>query len=134
MMGDNEFEIFVRMCDKAEEIQRHRFNENGILIYWEDGDLFCSNINYGSWVVCTEYGMWPLNRNQGYIWLPRQGELQVLSGLLWRAFDMLCLEMASKGGSAEYMETKQQVGIMAVMKLNHNKVWNGEDWIEIGGD
>lgn len=63
------------------------------------------------------------------IWLPYQDQLQKMSGLPWRAFDMLCLEMASKGGSAEHIETKEQVAIMAVMNLLYNKVWQEQDWV-----
>ena len=56
------------------------------------------------------------------VWLPRQDQLQILSGLSWQEFDKECLKYDA--------ETKEQAGIQAVMKEKYNKVWDGERWIK----
>ena len=58
------------------------------------------------------------------ICLPRQDQLQILSGLSWQEFDKRCIDR-------EYVfsTTKEIAGIQVTMKENHNKVWDGNGWL-----
>lgn len=102
---------YIKMCD-CEEIQRdHTF---------KIGD-FVHNLDHGfdEWTgYVGDNECFPYNDS---IWLPHQDQLQKLSGLSWREFDRSC---------QVYNETtKEQAGIIVVMKKKFNKTWDGKKWI-----
>jgi hypothetical protein len=130
---------YIQMCEKAEEIQAdHK---------WE----------YGDWLV-AEYGIFQIGTasfnyskdptvppvrselpvatiqsddNEGsaftgkLIWLPTQDRLHVLSDYTWMDFDKKCLMVQDNFGFL----TKEQAGIMVVMKEKFNKIWSGSEWV-----
>ena len=59
------------------------------------------------------------------VWLPRQDQLQEMSGLDWRSFDRKCLVYEHP----VRVPTKEQAGIRVVMKEKYNKTWSGEAWV-----
>ncbi len=66
-------------------------------------------------------------KNDKIIWLPRQDQLQEMSGLDWRSFDKKCLVYEHP----TLVPTKEQAGIRVVMKEKYNKTWDGNNWISI---
>ncbi len=123
---DRSFEN-IKMCEKATEIQKlNSFQEGNF--YWCDG---CgtgvayydrSGIFGGSEKGYIDYGHGVRERPNPYtVWLPRQDQLQKISGLTWQDFDLACLKYNT--------DTKEQAGCCVVMKEKYNKVWSGEDGI-----
>ena len=106
-------ETYIKMCD-CEEIQ-------GLAPYRPIA--LQTGINYSyDYVVCTTD---IYSNDCKVIWLPRQDQLQEMSGLDWRSFDRKCLVYEN----TETVPTKEQAGIRVVMKEKHNKVWDGEKWV-----
>ncbi len=117
---------FIKMCD-CPEIQGQ----------WKpsEGDLMaskaCQTISFAGYT--TDYRgqreFYPLRGTPAqyeHIWLPRQDQLQEMSGLHWREFDAACWQMVIHYGHG--LETKEQAGSMVVMKEKYNKTWVGEKW------
>ena len=119
--------VYIKMCD-CPEIQKqatpfeHRLDYGKTQDFWHD--IWWTEKIEGQLVN----GKPIYNFKSKHIWLPRQDQLQEMSKIPWRAFDMLCLEMANPYGSAKNVETKEQVGLMAIMNLKYTKVWDGEKW------
>ena len=73
----------------------------------------------GYWAAITQDGEERIFKTsedlykQTCVWLPRQDQLQVLSGLSWQEFDKACLKCDA--------DTKEQAGIQVVMASNFNK-------------
>ncbi len=140
-------EQYIKMCEKAEEIQElrpiqhyNRKTHKETPDLWKDGDWFSADgkiYTYGG--DCYHLKQYddeaPDLGSAGYcegdggyvdkiVWLPRQDQLQALSGLDWRSFDKKCLVYESPA----LVTTKEQAGIRVVMKEKYNKTWDGEDW------
>jgi len=110
-------ETYIKMCEKAEEIQEQRplFSDEHEYfahkpVTQEDGDI----INIIGWRYIA--------------WLPRQDQLQILSGLNWYLFDKTCVTWATTNPDYQ-RESKEIVGLRVVYKEKYNKVWNGMDWV-----
>jgi len=128
-------ETYIKMCEKAEEIQA--------LFPWHDDiasqpllrhQIFCGDDEPAKNILLDEGdNLWfeggfidelpRLPKATIHIWLPRQDQLQEVSGLDWHDFDRKCLVY-------ENVPTKEQAGIRVVMKERYSKIWNGEDWIK----
>lgn len=134
-------ETNIKMCEKAEEIQelapekwqdyrKPRFGLSPILNHDADFVSVKMRKEHASFAVSKHKigdTWWGLNNNEkGYqystfsIWLPRQCQLQILSGLSWQEFDKECLKYD--------VETKEQAGLQVVMKSRYSKVWDGSNW------
>ena len=118
---------YIKMCEKAEEIQElwrysREGESTGDWFYAKDnlgdgnnkrfismGEVICSgDIADFSWESSCDFGGGIENFNDA-IWLPRQDQLQTLSGLSWQEFDKECLKYDAP--------TKEQAGIRVVMKI-----------------
>lgn len=91
----------------------------------EKGDYWCWASDLGNVYLHSDTNPIVRVRSNGRnrrIWLPRQDQLQEISGLDWHNFDRKCLVY-------EHVPTKEQAGIRVVMKEKYNKIWGGEDWI-----
>lgn len=131
--------VYIKMCEKAEEIQQLWKPAGGdwyIFDYhnttrtsrdfkkqlWGDKDETWRRIE----ILCyrpSELKDWWISTGGGSslvksaadmvrehsIWLPRQDQLQILSGLTWQEFDKECLKYDA--------ETKEQAGIQVVMDI-----------------
>ena len=62
-------------------------------------------------------------------WLPRQDQLQILSGMSWYLFDKTCVIWATTNPDYQ-RESKEIVGLCVVMHTIYNKQWDGTDWIK----
>jgi len=142
---------YIKQCEKAEEIQKRHFITAGDWYYpkncldkyekyyivahdFDKGWSFEENGDAGNCMrprVCDDdqlFGAW-WQDNQ--VWLPRQDQLQEMSGYTWVEFDTLCLATAGRYGLSAILtslETKEQAGIIVVMLEKHGKVWDGEQW------
>lgn len=68
----------------------------------------------GNWYYTTE-----LN-GQDAVQLERQDQLQIISGLTWKQFDVKCQRYDS--------DTKEQAGLQAVMAVVYKKTWQNNEW------
>ncbi len=144
-------ETFVRMCEKATEIQEQRpkFGLNNVGLLWielgswffdkESGDLVC----FGT--IGADYKYWKEIRTLGeLIWLPRQDQLQEIY-LKFRNFDINGKEYAEQidfhhcldnihffyfdGNEAQRSQTMEQLWLAFVMFELYHKTWDGDNWI-----
>jgi len=104
--------VYIKMCEKAEEIQALR---SGIDIPFQ---------RYFSWLGNDVFYTHPTMLGWKYVFLPRQDQLQEASGLDWRSFDRKCLVYEHP----LLVPTKEQAGIRVVMKEKYNKVWVNNEW------
>jgi len=151
-------ETYIKMCEKAVEIQKLRLRE-GMKSDWADGD-FCYmarddrsmdhlyyrgvHIVWNDLLPCAGYhdydSYWP-NVPEDAIWLPRQDQLQEISNwnlweLNWRyaawLFDIgedgLC-DFHVNHQNIQFT-SMEQLWLAFVMKEKYNKIWNGDEWID----
>jgi len=127
-------EQYIKMCEKAEEIQRLRPIEPPF-DKWEAGDFYAADCPLGPCVsVHNDAGSYGLG--QFTTWLPRQDQLQEMMMpslgndfigcapfiLNERLHDSLPRGIVNWGASYE------ELWLAFVMKKRYNKIWNGEDW------
>ncbi len=123
---------YIEMCEKAEEIQLLRREESHLdTDKWQDGDFWTTVFNTDgrdafvayrgndAWADVPHYLPHPFE----CIWLPRQDQLQIISGLSWKQFDIECQEYNT--------DTKEQAGIRVVMKCKFKKNWSHGDWSQL---
>ena len=130
-------EQYIKMCEKAEEVQKLWIRARFDFIWLENEKRLdvLIDLEYGD--GCTKFI--PLittagNENPAYIWLPRQDQLQgmieeTLPGLLIRFsrswIGKIVLEFNDYFNKLSSME---QLWLAFVMKELYGKTWNGEDW------
>ena len=112
--------VYIKMCEKAEEIQGLLPCELKSKMTFEfEGGLYPpENLEY----LFTIDGL--ITRDG--IWLPRQDQLQEMSGLTWVEFDDCCRKYWFNDGRRE--TTKEIASIQVVMKEKYNKVWEEGQW------
>jgi len=146
-------ETYIKMCEKAREIQAvwHKQGkfisqqeardggckeavdyyiglhlENGYdgSFYWDGGCVSCVDYEYESYYKETD------------VWLPRQDELQDmvigeyygLVSMMEQFYHWAIGELERSGFPKTSIE---QLWLAFVMKENYNKVWDGENWVKI---
>lgn len=113
--------IYWLMCEKAVEIQKAWKPKDGD--FYKDKDLIAISHR----CPCgNEDDMGTTEGTGSEIWLPRQGQLQIISKLSWQEFDYACIN------DYPLASTKEQSGIRAVMFQLYLKTWNGHDWEKEG--
>ena len=151
-------ETYIKMCEKAEEIQKewnpmpgdfiHRkftlFGEEIDREIWPQTPMWEINIVYwGSmvesyWACSNEKGESRIYkhpaemRRETSIWLPRQDQLQEMVINFDRGHDNYGVLFGLMKFSADYnlRETSmEQLWLAFVMKKKFNKTWDGEKWI-----
>ena len=145
-------ELYIKMCDCPEIQDRWKernFDMFPALIYDKTVERICIaiwmpkrlaelvNPESNCMAVSIEY-----NRDKDIyvppgeysfdnaIWLPRQEDLQKMSGLDWRSFDRKCLVYEHP----ILVPTKEQAGIRVVMKEKFGKTWCNEEWVFVKDD
>ena len=138
--------IYIKMCEKAEEIQSSRREEhNKDTGKWQAGDFWTTlfEVNKGNkftfvvpayrdaWADLPHYIHHPIE----CIWLPRQDQLQEMANKpideLWCDFSAWVDIRAIRGmGDYRLREYKsfEQLWLAFVMWQKYNKMWNGETW------
>ncbi len=115
--------VYIKMCEKAKEIQALRdFSKE---LYIQVGDYFFG----GNETLCM--GSWGIEDVNG-IWLPRQDQLQEMvmgkvdgipTLMLWVVTDFAKFCMHQKITSME------QLWLAFVMSEKYNKTWDGKQWV-----
>lgn len=129
---------YIKMCEKAEEIQKNWFPLRGDCLvykhpdYWENIFVFSNQHPVNDLKAIT---IWFLL----FLFLPRQDQLQEmvrnmpvdlpLSAIGWIGkFYQWCVdEMEHVTPMKNSME---QLWLAFVMKEKYNKVWSGEEWVK----
>ena len=113
-------EEYVIMCEKSEEIQKEKHR---IL------DMFYSvNVPEHD----ADGNCWFNRDNKKTVWLPRQDQLQKLTGIesiptllsQFNKFVFTNVKYLSK-----FIDSCEKLWIAFVMKTRYNKIWDGKDWI-----
>lgn len=160
-------ESYISMCNKAKEIQDkwdvqdgdyfQYFDEGGksftdITVVHPHGGCFGTEYRKESGYGDNVYGESFWGFDGGYEWddelvclkkdavfLPRQDQLQEMSGVSWIVFDALCIKEGRKiagergclvGDNISPYCTKEVTGVCVVMAEKYNKTWNGKDWVK----
>ena len=119
---------YVNMCRKATEIQKHWNVQYGDFVYADaERDNNIMTIFDGA---DGEYGASTNHISVHYVkeykcvWLPRQDQLQEISGYHWAEY-----YVRITNGMLGY-ETPEQSGLALIMMKQHSKKWNGSEWVE----
>ena len=127
-------ETYIKMCEKAVEIQKLRKD-------WLEGDIYYDEeICYAS-IGCSGYDCGSFNDMSadglvriGYeTWLPRQDQLQEILELdpsLWTGIVQLIWEFGKemiRNKQERYIFSMEQLWLAFVMKEKYNKIWDGKD-------
>jgi len=133
---------YIKMCEKAEEIQK----------IWKPrvGDLAWRGTKYlptkDACGYLTDVDVFDTQgyKARGSVWLPRQDQLQemlidkiggnhiALLSVLIRS-DLFCqagLGHYVSSPNYNYTNSMEQLWLVFVMKEKYNKIWNGEDWVK----
>lgn len=127
MITDN----YIKMCEKAEEIQvkwkprigdkiKHRLGKSIQLITLYDIETYSDDFYI----------------EEKYTWLPTQEQLQKMISRNW--YDVFCKFLwwhSDDDKSSEEFESMftsmNEVWLAFVMKEKYNKVWNGKEWVNV---
>jgi len=153
-------ETYIKMCEKAEEIQAKRI----IGEPYEEGDCWAyllkrSKRKYDMWIKSwvglehsDEYGI--EIRKSNHIWLPRQDDLQKMVSIkdsysltspphkLVQAFRNFCLktygyswgDVTEESEETKMLTSMNQLWLAFVMKELHSKEWANSEWVVLGGE
>jgi len=134
-MKIHEDTIYIKMCEKAAEIQELR----PIGQDWELGDFCYYKAKYGKVFGVTGssngYDVYIIEHESGEIFLPRQDQLQAMIELkghkltqdLFRIFTNWIYTHNYKWNL--FYGSPEQLWLAFVMNEKYSKTWNGEDWI-----
>ena len=153
---------YIKMCEKAEEIQKVYEPTEGDFIwvreedYWDcydevDGCIFVvfdsdGDLCFDAGVSCgrsTDY------ENIGYavelseverrVWLPRQDQLQDIvrskilhTDAIGAVWKLYNAVGPNRTGLYGKLRSLEQVWLVFVMEEKYKKVWDGKEWIEAG--
>jgi hypothetical protein len=148
-------EIYIKMCEKATEIQKQWRPDCGdhVRLLKPDGRIVLivehpnpqSYIAGVNWLVRIAFPE-STGDNLDYkkiikgIWLPRQDQLQEMINLWWKKYGTYGVplikgfyEFSMQFWQGPFMEkdgefTFEQLWLAFTMKLKFKKVWNGNDW------
>jgi hypothetical protein len=125
-------ETYVKMCEKAEEIQL--IDTEGMDIverFTEPWECDCGKYKGEQYrgIICDKCG-----EQVGIpIWLPRQDQLQEMISQDWKKV-LAILYAYAKNYDFTQCETMEQFTEAVLMKEKYDKVWNGTDWIKAVGN
>ncbi len=130
-------ETYIKMCEKAEEIQklRPRPNESEPDDYLYTSFFFNStnrHIEILKWdndedhPIIGGYG----DRGNTFIWLPRQDQLQEMIEYVSHRKEAVNFAYWINDLPGVYSWSMEQLWLSYVMKTKYNEAWNGTNWIE----
>ena len=137
-------ELYIRMCNKAKEIQKTiRCNDDNE----QDEYFYCLSCKDRLGVeVGPHYNYYWCNCNAQCVWLPRQDQLQEMveeikdkNHLIFRFYKFLMRSKYEKQSSqSTYVVliniiegcSMEIMWLCFVMKEKYNRSWNGKDWIK----
>ena len=130
-------ETYIKVCEKAEEIQEHWEPEKWDFFYIRsfksvNPKLIWSMADFEDGCIYTFDG-W--NKDRDYIWLPRQGQLQemliaiITSDSLNISAHLCKFVVANERYCNEYFNcSMEQLWLAFVMHELHQKKWTGTEW------
>ena len=143
-------ETYIKMCEKAEEIQPHLDDKDGVGGTWVSGYILyhIAPMNQphdkdGFYHITDEIAIRECEKcgtrteyikSSKAVWLPRQDQLQEM---VKESLDSMCIKFHNLHANDYYDETSgfgcftsmEQLWLAFVMKERWNKVWNGENWV-----
>ena len=143
-------EKYIKMCEKAEEIQREWKPKCGDIIqttHWDEKmkregrDVF-TIFEYEGILRFKIEEIFPIDilsdcfldilQGQDVVWLPRQDELQDMMGIesiptLLSQFNEFVFKNVSY--VSQFIDSLEKTWLAFVMKEKYNKVWDGKEWI-----
>ncbi len=133
-------ELFIKLCEKAEEIQGVWNPEDGdfyVDMYSAPAGTESNHVEISHCCPCADEDgrgtteAVPMGRD---IWLPRQDQLQemVFNGsLLNLLYDFQSFVKLNQLPSyAACFTSMEQLWLAFVMKEKYNKIWSGTEWIK----
>ena len=141
-------ETYVKMCEKAEEIQvGHKFQLGDYYKYHSGWCVEAIGVYHGDDIEVENLGnnsaspqaRCPKGHIQ-YLWLPCQDQLQAMAFSYWDEIgndnytlhtffnDFIEWDYRHNEYPCEIFKSFDQLWLAFVMKEKYNKVWNGEDW------
>ncbi len=112
-------ELYIGMSKAAVEVQAQ--HEKSLMDWYVCGthhEVMEPDGEYYSTPGCPDTSL-----SGTVIWLPRQDQLQTLSDLSWKDFDVQCQRYNT--------DTKGQAGICAVMQSRFKKKWHNGEWRKV---
>ena len=131
-------ETYIKMCEKAEEIQVHKISE-GDYYYsdnWERGhELVKGRVAFAydekNWDGDVSY---VYSNSTRVIWLPHQDQLQEMIGNFTEQKDLLNRYFNSESpdyiGWDAHVTSMEQLWLAFVMYERYGKIWDGTNWIK----
>jgi len=120
-------ETFIKMCEKAEEIQEsHDYIKGDYMV--GDFELAIKLIDNPCVVFVTN----PMTHTKATIWLPRQDQLQEMVG---EEYAINLLYQFHQYYNTKYREipgnwSVEQLWLAFVMKEKYNKIWVDGNWVK----
>lgn len=130
-------ERYIKMCEKAEEIQREWKPELGDR-YWNTFWKLCE-YNYSEVICSSSFEKGDIDEKVKNIWLPTQEQLQeMLDGdYFYHAFNLDVVNetmkrLYSEDGLYSPFETGNEFWLAFVMWKRYGKVWDDEkeEWVK----
>jgi hypothetical protein len=123
-------EIYINMCDKAQEIQfAHTAYEAGD--FYCEGRDFITNKPYFSVTPLGDDGKDRTISNMK-TWLPRQDQLLPIIGNYAEQCSFLSRNLMTECLYPDpSVRTMEQLLLTIIMRDKYNKVWNGTDWVKL---
>lgn len=119
-------EIYIKMCEEAEEIQK--------LCQDKTGDYYFDSISQKVQIYIEEESYSYSITDKNYynfdkdIWLPRQDQLQEMLNIK-RPDDLISEFNEWTFNNNLYLGSIEQTLLAILMNNKYDKKWNGEDWI-----
>ena len=122
-------ETYIKICEKAEEIQAIRRDRG--FIY---GDYYYEPISR-NWNIIYDSQKSYMYSMPMCIWLPRQDQLQEILFIHKEHLFPQCVLLKEFIKENElyivsFLKSMEQLWLAFVMYKKYNKVWNGENWIK----
>ena len=115
---------YIKMCEKAEEIQKDWIPDYGDfhVTYDDTGNVCFTDVFSGH----TDY------RFSKFVWLPRQDQLQEMIGeyLVNKRIMYLILNKMGVDMTFGLFDSFEQLWLGIVMYTKHHKKWDGSVWID----
>ena len=114
---------YIKMCERAEEIQSIRTSQNTY-----KAGFGCGDIKSNIWFDSEGDFLYMVDEEKS-IWLPRQDQLQemLLAERYEEKYDLCSIFAAYLLDKPDIM-SMEQLWLAFVMKEKYNKSWNGTDW------
>jgi len=129
---------YILMCEKAVKIQelwKPSFGDYAISLQGRLEIITkAKNPSMPDFLLCSTFGEggrteWrQLETLNGFIWLPRQDQLQEMINevnyhKVWNFYEFVMDDIGS-----ESKKSMEQLWLAYVMRHKYNKIWNGKDW------